>query len=209
MRILPVTIANPESDVIKEAVTCLRDGGVIIYPTDTCYGIGCIGGNPGIFKKIFELKQRSGDLALSMIFSSVDDIAKYALVDDQTRTVLEEYLPGAYSFLLINTDFKLKRSNELVARIPDFPLTKMIAEGLGYPYTSTSANITGHPPAYSLEELDQGVLNYDTLTVIPDLILDGGLLPLNPTSTIVDLKAWPPKIIRQGSGIFAIPAATE
>lgn len=204
MRILPVTLSNPEPAVVREAVTCLQNGGILIYPTDTCYGIGCVGGNPDLFRKIFQMKQRNEESALSMIFSSVDDIAKYAYVDTQARQVLDRHLPGPYSFLLVNTDLKLKNSNEMMVRVPNFTLTKMIANQLGYPYTSTSANLAGQPPAYSVEELDEGLLNPETLTIVPDLVLDGGQLPRKLPSTMVDLKQWPPKIIRQGNGEFKV-----
>ncbi len=204
MQRISINPAQPDTSSVDQIASVLRDGGVVIYPTDTCYGIGSLGGDLPAQERILQLKRRPSGMTLSMIFTSVDQIAQHALVDERTRDILTAYLPGPYSFLLSNTDYDLKQSDEIMVRIPDYPLTQMLAAKLNHPYTTTSANTTGQPPAYSVEELNETLLADLPSSVLPDFVVDAGLLPANPPSTIVDLKHWPPRVIRQGAAIFKL-----
>lgn len=197
-----INLQNPDAESIQLATQVLREGGIIIYPTDTCYAIGVDPTNKVAIDKLARLKRNSAEKAFSILVRTIDEIPRYALVDDQVNQLLHTYLPGPFSFLLVNLDFHYCPLSGIVLRVPNSPVMQALSNSFGYPFTTTSANVSGEDPAYSLEELDQSLLDPENLTVIPDLILDGGELSKRLVSTIIDVTNWPPKLLRQGSGIY-------
>lgn len=202
MKTLAIDISSPHRKVIDETVDILRSGGVIIYPTDTCYGIGCDPAIPEAVEKIYQMKQRDPQKANSVIIKNLDQLRRFTHLTPPIEKILRDYLPGPYSFLIQNLDFRICPLNAVMIRKPNNRLTQAIADAFNAPFTTTSANLSGEPPAYSVKDLEIGLLNPDTLTVAPDLILDGGTLPPNPPSTMVDLTQWPPKVLRQGGAPY-------
>lgn len=202
MDIQTIDPIHPSREAIQAAVNVLRAGGILIYPTDTTYGLGIDPTNQHAFERLHRLKGRDIAKGVSLILPDSTWVARVAMTDQRIERILEAYLPGPYSFLLVNRNFSYCPLSAVMIRIPNHPTTQSLADGFGFPYTSTSANFSGEPPAYSLAELEETLLNPERMVVPPDLIVDSGPLPQEPPSTIVDLTKWPPVILRQGTAKF-------
>jgi L-threonylcarbamoyladenylate synthase len=205
MKRIPITAEQPHPDAIKQAVDVMRRGGVIIYPTDTCYGIGVDARNHSAVRRLIMLKLRHmTEKPFSVIVQSIDAIRPIAQLDGDTEGLLHEYLPGPYTFVLVNLDFRISRSSSIGIRIPASVTTSMLAATFHGPFTTTSANVSGLASPYSFEGIEQSLLNPITQSgsALPDLILDAGRLAPRAPSTVIDLTTAEPRIIRQGSGLF-------
>jgi len=182
--------------VIKEAAQTLIRDGVVIYPTETVYGIGADVFSREAVKSVFEIKKRPTSMPLSVAVSSFAMASEVAELSDSDLELLEALLPGPVTFLVKRgpklPDIVTAGSPLVGMRYPDHARALKLIERSG-PITSTSANLTGSPPPTSLEELDPRVANK------VDLILDGGKARFGKPSTLVDLKGR--KVIREGAGI--------
>lgn len=195
MKIIKINPKNPHSDIIEEAVETLRQGGVLVYPTDTCYGLGVDMTNIFAVEKIYRIKGREHHKPLSMIVRNLDQLQKYALLEAGPKGILEKNLPGPFTFIMLNLDYRTFKQPTIGIRIPDYKITQMISKRFHQPYATTSANRSGNLPCYSVSCILKELENSETL---PGLILDAGTLSQNPPSTVVDLTKDNPLIIREG-----------
>lgn len=193
---------DPDPAVMAEAATVLRRGGVLLYPTDTCYGLGCDARNTQAMAKIGAMKGRDGAKKFSVIIPSVHSADTIVMVSEEQRKILEKHLPGPFTFILINVDFRVAATSTLGIRVPDCPVTQKIASLFGEPYITTSANLSGTGALYSFQEIKHNLLDHLPNDLQPNLILDAGELPRTDASTVVDLTGSVPHIVRQGSGTF-------
>lgn len=201
MRILKV---NPENlreseEAIVEAARIMLDGGTVIFPTDTVYGLGCDATNEAAVRKIFRLKRRDGKKPLSIIVRDLEMVKKVAFVDRKLERVLKSVWPGAVTVILWRRhklpDVLTAGQEKIGLRIPDYKFTFCLSENMGRPYVATSANLAGEPPTTKIAD----ILNYfNENTHKPDLILDGGDLKHSEPSTVLDLTGPKPRIIRIG-----------
>ncbi|EKD55941.1 MAG: hypothetical protein ACD_58C00330G0002 [uncultured bacterium] len=199
MKIIKINPQKPHQDIIDETVETLRHGGVIIYPTDTCYGIGADMTNIFALEKIYRIKGREYRKPLSMIIKDIEQLEKYALVESENKSILSNYLPGPFTFILLNINYQILRQSSIGIRMPDYKITQLIANGLHRPFATTSANKSGFNPCYSVS----CILNQiEGEKYLPNLILDAGDLPKNPPSTVVDLTDNKPRVLRQGGVKF-------
>lgn len=190
----PVT---PQMRFINKAVEVLRNGGVIIYPTDTVYGIGCDIFNHDALQKIYDIKHESGTKLFSFICPDLKDIAKYAKVSDYAYKTMRKLLPGPYTFVLPaakEVPKKLWTKRKTVGiRIPDHPIALMLAKELGNPIVSTSVTNRKGEVLFNPDEI-KAIFNPHV-----DLMLSTGALEGNPSS-IIDLSREEPEVIREGAG---------
>lgn len=190
----PVT---PQQRYINKAVEILREGGVIIYPTDTVYGLGCDIFNQDAIERIYTIKNETETKLFSFICPDLKDIAKYAKVSDYAYKTMKKLLPGPYTFVLPAAKEVPKRlwtkRKTVGIRIPNHVISRTIAEQLGHPILSTSATNRKGQNYYDPSEI-RAVFDYQV-----DLMLSSGGLEGKP-STIVDLSAEQPEIIREGAG---------
>lgn len=186
----------PEPRMIAHAVATLERGGVIAYPTDTNYGIGC-----GIFDKkgidrVYKIRNLDPEHLLSFVVPDLSDIARYALIENDSYRIMKRYLPGPYTFILRATPevpriFQSKRMTVGI-RVPNHPVTLALARTYKKPIVSTSTKI-GNRTLYGPQEIVEH-MGHDL-----DLILDAG--PLNGSdSSVVDLSGPYPVVIREGAG---------
>lgn len=198
--LLKINPDNPQGRFVKRAVETLNHGGVIVYPTDTVYGIGCDIFNKKAIEKIYQLKEKERKKPLSFIVPNLKDISIYALVSDKNYRILKRFLPGPFTFVLPATKMVPKKIAEvnkktIGIRIPDNKICQMLLEEFSKPIISTSANLSGkqilNDPDVIKDEIGNKV----------DLILDCGLLGLE-ASTVVNLALEEPTILRQGKGEF-------
>jgi tRNA threonylcarbamoyl adenosine modification protein (Sua5/YciO/YrdC/YwlC family) len=188
---------NPEQRYINKAITILKEGGVIIYPTDTVYGIGCDIFNKHALDRVKEIKINPDIKLLSFICPNLKDIAKYAKVSDYAYKTMKRLLPGPYTFILPvakNVPKKLWSKRKTVGiRIPDHPVALKIVEGLGNPIVSTSTSTRKGELLIDPLEI-KSVFNFQV-----DLMLASGNLIGKPSS-VIDLSGEEPVIVREGAG---------
>lgn len=172
-------------DEINKAVELIICGGIIVYPTDTCYGIGCDATNPLAIQKIFRIKGRDKDKPLPLIASSIEMIEKYVFLEDRAIKLFKAF-PGISIALKKkgNAIPDIVNKEKLAFRIPSNDISKKLSEFSDKPIISTSANRSGDPSPYSIEEVRSSLKDF--LKEI-DLFIDSGILDKNPPSTIVDL----------------------
>ena len=195
MKIIKIDIEKPEQDKIKFALNLLRDGGTVVYPTDTIYGLGVNIYDINAIKKVFNIKKRSFNKPLSVCVSQISDINSIAYLDKTKRDIINEILPGPFTIILRK---KEHISNLLTAggekigiRIPNNKICMELAKL--FPITTTSANLSGRRPSGYVN----GVV--EQLDDLVDLILDGGKSENESPSTVIDLTLNPPKVVREGS----------
>lgn len=193
---------NPQIKFIQRAVEVLERGGIIIYPTDTVYGIGCDLFNKKAIERIYQLKGKERKKPLSFIVPNLKDISTYAMVSDFSYRILRRLLPGPYTFVLPATRMVPKRiakvnKKTIGIRIPDNKICQMLLAEFPNPIISTSANLSG------TEILNDPIEIEAELGKLVDLILDCGRLGLE-ASTVVDLTEKKPKILRSGKGEFSL-----
>lgn len=195
MQILKINSAN-----LQQAVVYLKQGGVVIHPTDTCYGIAADITNSEAIAKVIKLKQVSSDKPMSILASDMDMLKKYGVLNPKSSKIAQKHLPGALTLLLLKTNqvpnFYAPQTNLIGIRIPADKLSRTIVTFLDNPITTTSANLTGKPQAYSLSTIKLYFENEDIL------VLDGGDLPFQKPSTICKIVEDEMEIIRQGDLIL-------
>ena len=192
---------NPNSREIEKVVSVLRDGGIVIYPTDTLYGMGCDALNVRAVEKICELKginpQKSN---LSIICNDLSVISEYAKVSTPTFKLMKRNLPGPFTFILPTTSSlpKIYKNKKTVGiRVPDNNIIREIVAQLGNPVLSISVKDEGHEIEYSTDP----ELIHEKWGEIAEIVIDGGFGGIEP-STIVDCTSDEPEITRQGKGVL-------
>ncbi|HUL37477.1 MAG TPA: L-threonylcarbamoyladenylate synthase [Thermodesulfobacteriota bacterium] len=195
--IITINPKNPQPRLIRRVVEVLHGGGVIGYPTDTIYGVGCDLFNPEAIRKVHRLKKSEGKKPLSFICSDLKDISRYAYVSNYAYKMMKRMLPGAYTFVLKATKLVPKiamtKQNTVGIRIPDNKICLALVKELGHPIISTSV----YKP-------DEGLYN-DPAEIEErfgkqlDIVIDGGVI-VPEHSSIIDLSDDFPKVIREGKG---------
>lgn len=192
---LEINRQHPEPRKVEKAASILRDDGVIAYPTDTVYGLGCdIKSKKGI-ERIYRIKRMKPEQPLAFICPDLGDLAKYAVVDDRTYRLMRRLTPGPYCFILEATRevprvLQMKRKTVGI-RVPHDEVALALVRALGNPIVSTTASLEGEPLA------DPGEID-DAFKGL-DLVLDGGYGGLTP-STVLDLTGDEIVVVREGAG---------
>ncbi len=196
--VLRINSLAPEEDLIGRAARVLQNGGVIGYPTETVYGIGCNIFSPAAVKRIYHMKKRETDKAFILIASDILQIKDIvAEIPEAAERLMENFWPGPLTMVfrasanLATTEFR--RAKTIAVRIPDSAVCLALLKACGYPIVSTSANLSGQPAATTAQEVI--TLFNDSL----DLVIDGGKTPSDLPSTVVDITKHPVKIVREGA----------
>jgi len=188
---------NPQMRYINKAVNILRDGGVIIYPTDTYYGIACDIYNKKAIERLFEIKNDSSDRLFSFICSDFKEISKYAKISDYAYKRMKHLLPGPYTFILPAEKLVPKqlwsKRKTVGIRIPNNPVSLDIVRELGNPVVSTSTTNRKGDTLFDPLEIRSIFSNK------VDLMLANGAL-VGDASSVIDLSEDEPEIIREGAG---------
>lgn len=197
MEIIKVDIKTPSISVIKKAANVLSKKGLVVYPTDTVYGLGANALSEDSVRKIYNVKFRDFSKPTHIVVRNWMMIEELTKTNDAARKLYDKFLPGPLTFVLpkkkMVPDILTGGLPTVGIRVPDNEVTKKLSHQLPFPYTTPSANISGGITPYSIEEVKKEL---DTSMI--DLILDGGKLPSTPPSTIIDLSNTPPKILREG-----------
>lgn len=195
---------NPNPKHIKRVVDVLRKGGLIIYPTDTVYGLGCDITNTRALEKIARIKGvKLAKANWSFICADLSNLSDYVRqIDTATFKILKRCLPGPYTFILpgnnnLPKDFKKKKTVGI--RVPDNTIIKALVEALGNPIVSTSIRDEDDVLEYTTDP----ELIYEKWENLVDIVIDGGYGG-NVGSTIIDLSTGYPEVIREGKGSLDI-----
>jgi len=185
---------------IKKVLAVLKNGGLVIYPTETCYGVGGDVTNQAAVKKILEFKGQRGGKPISIAVAGKEMAKKYVEINDAADNLYQQFLPGPLTIVSKSKGKVIKfleaGRGTLGIRIPDYSLVLEIIRRFGRPITSTSANTSSKKTPYCLND----ILKYTTKKRLGlvDLFLDAGRLSYNPPSTVVDTTLNEPKVLRQG-----------
>jgi tRNA threonylcarbamoyl adenosine modification protein (Sua5/YciO/YrdC/YwlC family) len=190
---------SPQLRFIRQAVQCLRSGGVIVYPTDSCYALGCHIGDKNALERIREIRQTDRNHHFTLVCRDLADVGKYALVENWQYRLLRAHTPGPYTFLLKasrETPRRLKheRRGTIGLRVPDHPVTALLLSELGEPVMSSTLLLPGEDlPRTDAQEI------YEKLQHSVDMVLDGGNCGLIPTS-VIDMSGERAIVARAGRG---------
>lgn len=195
--LLAINPDNPQERLIAKVVEVLESGGIIAYPTDTTYGIGCSIFNKKGIERIYLLKQREKKKPFSFICSDLSEVARYAKVSNYAFKVMKRLLPGPYTFVMeassIVPDLVQTKQKTVGIRIPDNPICLSLVQNLGHPIITTSANLSGEEP------IGDPFLVEQSMGKQLDLIVDGGFLSAE-VSSVVSLVGDVPEVLRKGMG---------
>lgn len=199
---------NPQPRLIRQAAAIVRDGGVLIYPTDSCYAIGCQLGDKDALQRIRQIRQLDDQHHFTLVCRDLAEIATYAKVDNRMFRLLKATTPGSYTFLLQGTRevprrLLHSRRSTIGLRVPDHPVVAALLAELNEPLLSSTLILPGdelplNDPLDIRERLERQV----------DVILDGGGCGVEPT-TVIDLSGDEPVLIRRGRGDIAPFGITE
>lgn len=195
---------NPNPKEVKKVVSVLQKGGLVIYPTDTVYGLGCDITNTKALEKIARIKGIKLDKAnWSFICADLSNLSDYVRqIDTRTFKILKRALPGPYTFILPgnnNLPKEFKKKKTVGIRVPDNSITKAIVEALGNPIVSTSIRDEDELLEYTTDP----ELIYEKWQNLVDIVIDGGYGD-NVASTVIDLSEEAPLVIREGKGSIDI-----
>lgn len=201
-KILKIYPDNPQENYMNELIKTLQDGGLIIYPSDTVYALGCDIYNVKAMEKLARLKNTTLDKAqFSIICNNLSHLSEFTRpIETSTFRLLKSKIPGPFTFILEankNLPLAYKGKKTVGIRVPDHPIPQLIVEKLGHPIASTSIKDDDEVIEYSTDP-ELIAEKYDHLV---DIVIDSGYGD-NVASTIVDLTSGEPEILREGKGIL-------
>ena len=199
--LLKINPINPQQRLIIKAVDVLKAGGIVVYPTDTHYGIGCDIMNKKAIERIYQLKQRNENKPFSFICSDLKNISHYAKVSNYAYKTMRRLLPGPYTFILEGSKLvpkiMLTKRKTAGIRVPDNKICLALVQELGNPIISTSATM----PDGSI--LDDASLIHDVYKKRIDVVIDGAAVSGN-ASSVISLINDEPEVLRKGMGDVSI-----
>jgi tRNA threonylcarbamoyl adenosine modification protein (Sua5/YciO/YrdC/YwlC family) len=195
--LIPIHPQDPQPRHVQQAVEVLRRGGVIIYPTDTVYGLGCDINSKSAIEKIYRLKGRDKHKPLSFVCRDLSEASRYAQIDNFAYRTMNRLLPGPYTFILPATrlvpKIMLTRRHTAGIRIPESAIALALVAALGNPIITTSYTVADDDLVGDPERL------HDSVGKQVDAVIDGGSLKVAPSS-IIDLTGEVPEVVRAGKG---------
>lgn len=191
-----IIVGDPS--VFERAIAVLQNGGVIVIPTDTVYGLACDAMNENAIQRIFEIKMRSREKALPIFVSNTVMLEQVARVSPEMSAMLSQLWPGALTAVLLAQstipEILHRGTNAIGVRMPKYQFDLNLVEQFGGPLAVTSANISGKGSCIKIQD----VINSFHGGIEPDLVVDAGDLPDSIASTVADFTKTPPVILREG-----------
>lgn len=190
---------NPQHRLIKLAVDCIKAGGVVVYPTDSAYALGCAVGNKAGMERISRIRQIDNKHNFTLVCRDLSEIATYAKVDNSCYRLLKAHTPAPYTFILKATSevprlLQHPKRKTIGIRVPDHPVVIALLRELDGPLLSSSLLMPGETePLFDVEEISR------RLTHSIDIFIDSGFCGM-ATTTVVNLEEGRPQILREGKG---------
>lgn len=195
--LLEINQEYPQGRLIRQIVESIREGGIVIYPTDTTYGFGCDLFNRKAVEKILAIKRVPRNKLLSLICSDLKVVSQYGHLTNQAYKLMKRCLPGPYTFILKATQLvprvMMTRQKTIGIRIPENKVALGIVEQLGHPIITTSVRLQGEEIMCEPIEIDK------RLGHLVDTVIDAGIILPYPSS-IIDLSVDTPLVLREGKG---------
>jgi len=204
---IPLLVLPPSPQAIDQALNILSSGGIVAHATETCYGFACDLTNPAAVEKLFAIKNRPADQPVSALFPSIKEAKKYVSWNDRAEGLAQSHLPGPLTLILpikktareklfvVPITHPQSLIPTIAIRISSHPLAMELATRFSRPLSTTSANVHGEPNPYSAQEVER---QFAAMAFQPDLIIDSGILPPTPPSTVIDLSSGEKRTLRQG-----------
>jgi len=198
-RLLDIHPKDPQARLIRQVVQIMREGGVVVYPTDSCYALGCHIGDKTAMERISRIREVDKHHHFTLVCRDLSEIARYARVSNQQYRTLKAFTPGPYTFILQATRETPKRLQNpkrrtIGIRVPEHPITQALLTELGEPIMSSTLHLPGDAlPMTDAREIQERLLHH------VDAVIDGGNCGLDPTS-VVDLEGVAPVVTRRGKG---------
>lgn len=194
---------NPQSRLISQAVDIIRQGGLVVYPTDSAYALGCHIGDKMALDRIRAMRQLDKHHNFTLMCRDLSELATYARVNNQVFRMIKNHTPGPYTFILEGTAEVPRRlmhpkRKTLGLRVPDNPIALALLEQLGEPLMTSSLLLPGDELPLSDPYEIRDLLEHQV-----ELVIDGGYCGVEPT-TVVDFTSDGPELIRQGKGDFSV-----
>ena len=199
---------HPQARLIAQAGKVVRDGGVIVYPTDSCYALGCHIGDRDAAERMRRIRKVDDKHHFTLVCRDLSDIGTYAKLDNAQYRMLKAATPGAYTFILeagreVPRRLAHPKRRTIGLRVPDHAIARALLDELGEPLLSTTLLLPGYEdPLNDADEIA------DILGRQVDLVIDGGACGLAPTS-IIDLTDDVPRVVREGAGSLAALGLAE
>ena len=188
---LTIPLSDHET-AFEAALAAITAGGIVLYPTDTLYGIGCDATNAASVKKLRALKRRDSEKPLSILVSDFAMLSRYCKLTPEQEKIVQELLPGPYTFILpLSRRLPVSDTFEVGVRVPEHAFMRAVAKASGAPIVTTSANLSGEKDASELSGVSREILEGC------DLAIDGGKCKYAKGSTVIDLVRM--KVLRKGA----------
>jgi tRNA threonylcarbamoyl adenosine modification protein (Sua5/YciO/YrdC/YwlC family) len=193
---------DPQPRLIRQIAQIIRDGGVVVYPTDSCYALGCHIGDKDAMERISRIRETDKNHHFTLVCRDLSEIARYARVNNQQYRMLKAHTPGAYTFILEASRETPKRLQNpkrrtIGIRVPNHPVPLLILEQLGEPIMSSTLLLPGDEfPLTDGREIQERLKHQ------VNAVIDGGNCGLEPTS-VIDMAGDVPVILREGKGPIA------
>ncbi|MGB5102400.1 MAG: L-threonylcarbamoyladenylate synthase [Steroidobacteraceae bacterium] len=200
--LLSIHPVNPQPRLARQAIAALRDGSVVVYPTDSSYALGCLIGDKAAMERIERIRQTDRNHNFTLVCRDLSEIATYARVDNSQYRTLKAFTPGPYTFILEATREVPKRLQNpkrrtIGIRVPDNAIVRLLLAELGEPLMSSTLLLPGDAaPLTDPHEIKE------RLEHVVDLVIDGGPGGVEPSS-VVDLSGPAPVVVRRGRGDVA------
>lgn len=194
---------NPQVRLIRQAAEIIRSGGVVVYPTDSSYAIGCLIGDKAAMDRIRQIRRLDADHNFTLVGRGLSELSTFTKLDNQAHRLIKTLTPGPYTFILKATKLVPKRlmhakRKTIGVRIPDNKVALALLEELNEPLLSSTLTLPGEDmPLTDPYEMNQ------TIGHAVDLIIDGGYCGFEPTS-VIDLHDDTPRVLRSGKGDVAL-----
>ncbi len=190
---------NPQPRLIRQAVGILRGGGVIAYPTDSSYALGCTIGNKDAMERIRKIRRVDDDHNFTLVCKDLSELSLYARVDNEEYRLLKRFTPGPYTFILgatreVPRRLQHAKRKTIGLRVPDYPIVSAMLAELGEPIMSSTLIMPGEQlPMNDAEDIRE------RLERQIDMVIDGGPCDFEPTS-VIGLESGVPQVLRRGKG---------
>ena len=202
-QLLEIHAANPQPRLVSRAVAVVRAGGVVVYPTDSCYALGCCVGEKAAMERIRRIRRVGEDHNFTLVCRDLSELASYARVDNRAYRLLKALTPGPYTFILhasreVPRRLQNPRRKTIGLRVPRHPIAQALLDSLGEPLMSSTLLLPGDDlPLTDAAEIAERLHSQ------VDLVIDGGYCGLEPT-TVLDLTGDIPNVLRHGRGDVSV-----
>lgn len=184
-----------EPDVIEQALTVWQAGGLVVFPTDTVYGLSALPASTEALRRMWQIKGRGDGAFIALLLADLEELPRFATLPEVVQPLAQRFWPGPVTLMLPRTGAvppEIGEGPRVGIRVPALPLARTLIRAAGGALAVTSANLPGHPAARNAQEV------LAQLGSEVDLVIDGGWVSIGSASTVVDCTRWPPVVVREG-----------